>query len=62
MAGYWDKFDDQGPTTTDDLKSYLEERKRQAARYLRTAKQARRRIEMLEAMEEKHRKALGQEG
>jgi len=61
MAGYWEKFDDQGPTTSDDLKSYLEERKRKAARYLRTAKLAQKRIEQLQAIQEKHRKALGQE-
>ncbi|WP_420404615.1 hypothetical protein [Nisaea sp.] len=61
MAGYWDSVDESGPTTSDDLKSYLEERKRKAARYLRTAKQAQKRIEQLQEIAEKHRKALGQE-
>jgi len=59
MADYWDKLDNNGPSAADDLKAYLEERKRQAARYLRTAKLAQQRIDQIQAMEERHRKALG---
>lgn len=61
MTDYWDKFDNNGSTAADDLKAYLKERKRKAARYLRTAKLAQQRIEQIQAIEEARRRALGQE-
>lgn len=58
MADYWDTFDAGGASSADDLKAYIEDRKRKAARYMRTAKLAQQRIEKLQKMEEAHRKAL----
>lgn len=61
MADYWENVDETSVSPTDDLKAYLEERRRQAARYLRTAKRAQAKIEKLQQLEEAHRKALGRE-
>ena len=59
MTDYWDSYEST-PTSEDDLKAYIKERKRRAAQYLRTAKKAQERIDNLQRIEEAHRKALGE--
>ncbi|WP_193170264.1 hypothetical protein [Nisaea nitritireducens] len=58
MTDYWDSYETT-PTSEDDLKAYIKERKRRAAQYLRTAKKAHEHIDHLQRIEEAHRKALG---
>ncbi|WP_028464582.1 MULTISPECIES: hypothetical protein [Nisaea] len=59
MTDYWDSYETT-QTSEDDLKAYVEERKKRAAQYLRTAKKAQEHIENLQRIEEAHRKALGE--
>ena len=59
MTDYWDSYEST-PTSEDDLKAYIKERKRRAAQYLRTAKKAQEHIESLQRIEKAHRKALGE--
>jgi hypothetical protein len=59
MTDYWDSYEST-PTSEDDLKAYIKDRKRRAARYLRTAKKAHEHIDNLQRIEEAHRKALGE--
>ncbi|MEO9903558.1 hypothetical protein [Nisaea sp.] len=57
MTDYWDSYEST-PTSKEDLEAYIKDRKRRAARYLRTAKKAQEHIEKLQQIDEAHRKAL----
>mgnify|MGYP003628032792 CR=1 FL=1 len=56
MADYWDSCEST-PETKDDLKAYIEERRRRAAQYVRNAKKAQQHIDKLQRIEEAARKA-----
>jgi len=58
MIDYWDSYEST-PATKDDLKAYVEERKRRAAQYVRNAKKAQQHIDRLQRIEEAARKAQG---
>ncbi|MEQ8332880.1 hypothetical protein [Nisaea sp.] len=58
MTDYWDSCDNT-PAVKDDLKTYIEERKKRAAQYVRNAKKAQQHIDRLQRIEEAARKAQG---
>lgn len=59
MADFSDGYGKGSSGSNDDLKAYLEERKKQARRYVRTAKKAQETIDELRRREAVRRKALG---
>lgn len=62
MSDFWDDVDKDGPEKHDDLKSYIEERRRKAAQYVRTAKRAQEKIDQLKEIEDARKRALTKKG